>query len=42
MSQFKVSKADYEAIRKSVSKWPQWKKDYCNQHVIKSVRAKKI
>lgn len=42
MDNGRISKAQYEAIRKNVANWPQWKKDYANQHVIVSVKAKKI
>ena len=38
----KPTKEQYEKIRESVDKWPQWKKDYVNKHVIISKNAKKI
>ena len=37
-----MTKAEYEAIRKSVDNWPQWKKDLCNKELIISTKAKKI
>lgn len=42
MSKDKLSREDYEAIRRSVASWPQWKKDYCNVMLIRSPKAKKI
>lgn len=25
-----VNKADYERVRESISKWPEWKREICN------------
>ena len=36
-----MSKTDYERIRDSVKKWPQWKKDLANEMIV-STHAKKI
>lgn len=41
-SGMKMKQSDYEAIRKSVEKWPKWKKDLCNRELIASKNAKKI
>lgn len=38
----KITKTSYDKISKTVSTWPQWKKNLCNQELIVSVRAKKI
>jgi len=38
----KITKTSYDKIRASVSSWPQWKKNLCNQELIVSVKAKKI
>ena len=38
----RITKTSYEAIAKSISTWPQWKKNLCNQELIVSVKAKKI
>lgn len=37
-----ITKTSYERIANSVSTWPQWKKNLCNQELIVSVKAKKI
>lgn len=37
-----ITKTSYERIASSVSTWPQWKKNICNQELIVSVKAKKI
>jgi len=38
----KITKTSYEKIAKSISTWPQWKKNLCNEELIISVRSKKI
>ena len=38
----KITKTSYEKISKSISKWPQWKKNLCNEELIISVKSKKI
>lgn len=38
----KITKTSYERIAESISAWPQWKKNLCNQELIVSVKAKKI
>ena len=38
----RITKTSYEEISKSISTWPQWKKNLCNQELIISVKAKKI
>lgn len=35
------TKEQYDKIRESVSKWPQWKKDLANEQIV-SKNAKKI
>lgn len=42
MDNGRISQAQYEAIRKNVANWPQWKKNYANQHIIISPNTKKI
>lgn len=37
-----ISKANYEKILKSVSAWPQWKKDFCNKELLVLKNAKKL
>lgn len=37
-----MTKSNYEKLRKIVATWPDWKKDYCNQMLILSPKAKKI
>lgn len=37
-----ITKTSYEKIANSISTWPQWKKNLCNQELIVSVKAKKI
>lgn len=37
-----ITKTSYERIASSISTWPQWKKNLCNQELIVSVKAKKI
>lgn len=38
----KITKTNYEKIAKSISAWPQWKKNLCNEELIISVKSKKI
>ena len=38
----KITKTSYEKIAKSISTWPQWKKNLCNEELIISVKSKKI
>lgn len=38
----KITKTSYEKIARSVSTWPQWKKNLCNEELIISVKSKKI
>jgi hypothetical protein len=42
MSKTLISKESYDKIRKSVDKWPQWKKDMCNRELIVSKNSRKI
>lgn len=39
----KITKTSYDKIVSNVqSKWPQWKKNLCNQELIVSVKSKKL
>lgn len=39
---YKITKTSYDKILQDVSKWPEWKKNICNQELIVSVKSKKI
>lgn len=39
---YEVGKTSYEKVSKTVEKWPQWKKELCNDVLIVSAHSKKI